>query len=112
MSVLLGKGTTLAFYINGLSFGTELLHTASVGQSLTVINRGASALNITGITVTGANPRDFLQSNNCGTTLVAGASCAINVNFQPTQIGPRAASVSFADNAAGSPHWYQHRGET
>ena len=48
-------------------------------------------------------PSDYGQTNNCGSSLAAGASCAINVTFTPTTTGPRSGSVWITDNAAGSP---------
>src|SRR6185312_5578639 len=62
------------------------------------------ALSITGITITSGNPGDFAQTNNCGTTVAAGATCTINVTFTHTTTGSRISSVSVADNAIGSPH--------
>ncbi|HKS97443.1 MAG TPA: choice-of-anchor D domain-containing protein, partial [Terriglobia bacterium] len=61
---------------------------------------GSAALSITGIAASG----DFAQSNNCGTSLPAGGSCAINVTFAPTSVGARTGALTIADNAAGSPH--------
>src|SRR5262249_1398557 len=42
------------------------------------------------IAVTG----DFLQTNNCGHILAAGATCSINTTFTPTAIGTRSGSLS------------------
>jgi hypothetical protein len=56
------------------------------------------------VTITGANPGDFAQTNNCPASLAAGFSCTISVTFSPTNTGTRTANVSVADNAAGSPH--------
>ena len=46
---------------------------------------------------------DFAQTNNCDTTLAAGASCTVNVTFTPTVTGVRTGTVSFSDNAPQSP---------
>jgi len=51
----------------------------------------------------GANPKDFAQVNNCGTSIAAGASCFIGVTFTPSAKGSRSASVSVSDNGGGSP---------
>jgi hypothetical protein len=67
-------------------------------------NTGDAVLNITGVTIGGANPTDFAQTNACGSTLAAGSSCSISVTFIPASVGSFAATVSIADNATGSPH--------
>ncbi len=86
-----------------LSFGNQPLGTTSSAKTLTLSNSGNAALNITSITITGTNSTDFAQTNNCGTSLAQGTSCAINVTFTPGAAGTRQASVSITDNAPGSP---------
>lgn len=76
---------------------------ASPTQAFTLTNTTAAAL--TGITIsfTGADPGDFqAASNNCGTSLGAGASCSINVDFAPTAAGARTATLSVTDSAGDS----------
>jgi hypothetical protein len=47
---------------------------------------------------------DFHQTSaTCGETLAVGASCTVQVTFQPTVAGPLSASVEVADDAPGSP---------
>jgi hypothetical protein len=70
---------------------------------MTLSNPSGLALTISSIAVTGTNATDFSQTNTCGTGLAAGASCTITVTFKPTQTGPRTASVTITDDAAGSP---------
>jgi hypothetical protein len=64
-------------------------------------NTGTAALNITGISITGASA--FVQTNTCGTSLAAGANCLISVTFTPTSATGFTATLSIADNATGSP---------
>jgi Domain of unknown function DUF11/FG-GAP-like repeat/Putative binding domain, N-terminal len=87
---------------------TSLSFTAQTGatsaaQTATLKNTGNAALNISSITLTGANPTDFAQTNTCGESLAAGASCSIAITFTPASAASFAATVSIADNAAGSP---------
>jgi hypothetical protein len=86
-----------------LKFASQTLNTTSAAQTITLTNTGNAALAISGITVTGTNAGDFAQTNACPASLAANANCAINVTFKPTATGARSASVSIADNAAGSP---------
>jgi hypothetical protein len=44
-----------------------------------------------------------LQSNTCGASLAAGASCTISVTFRPTTAGTRTGAVTIASSAPGSP---------
>jgi|GEM_PF-885360 len=86
-----------------LTFNSQTVGTRSAAQAVTLTNSGSATLTITSIAVSGANGSDFAQTNNCGTSLAANASCSINVTFTPTAAGTRTASVSVTDNAAGSP---------
>src|SRR5260370_3877847 len=51
----------------------------------------------------GASPGDFMQSNSCGPSVAAGASCMLTVTFKPTATGTRAATLNIPDNALDSP---------
>ncbi|HEY6293081.1 MAG TPA: choice-of-anchor D domain-containing protein [Terriglobia bacterium] len=86
-----------------LTFANQAVNTASGLQSATLSNTGTSALNITSITLSGTNAKDFALTQTCGSSLAVGAGCAINITFTPSGAGPRVASVSITDNAAGSP---------
>lgn len=77
----------------------------SPSSSVTLTNAGAVALSISSIVSTGTNSGDYLVGGNCpvSSTLAVGASCQIDVTFQPAQTGLRTASVSITDSATGSP---------
>lgn len=77
--------------------------TTSSPQMATLTNTGNATLTITSIKLAGTDPGDFAQTNTCGSSLVAGASCTISVTFTPLGGGRRIASVQIADNAPGSP---------
>lgn len=83
-----------------LTFADQTVGATSASQSLTLTNTGGSDLAISGITATG----DFAQTNNCGSTLPAAATCSISVTFTPTVAGARSGAITVADNAAGAPH--------
>jgi hypothetical protein len=57
-------------------------------------NIGTAALPITNIAVAGLNLFQFSQSNNCGASVPAGASCAIDVIFRPTTSGRKSAKLT------------------
>ncbi len=84
---------------SSLNFPSQTINGTSATQSLTFTNAGSNSISLSAVTVTG----DFAQSNNCSATLVAGASCTVNVTFTPTEVGVRTGTVSFTDNAPQSP---------
>jgi hypothetical protein len=82
-----------------LTFGTQVVGELGASQQVTLTNSGSLPLIITRISTTG----DFRQTNECGTSLVAGAHCDITVDFRPTVKGARSGFLSITDNAADSP---------
>jgi len=85
---------------------TAVSGTTSTAQTATLSNTGNATLNISGITIGGANTSDFAittGTNACGTTLAADASCSIYVTFTPASAASFSASLQVADNASGSP---------
>jgi hypothetical protein len=101
-SVLL-QAATVSLSTRSLTFAAQIVGTNSLPKIVTLTNTGAVRLTISGITVTGADPNDFSQSNNCGSGLAPGGHCTISIRFKPTQIGPRTASLTITDSAPDSP---------
>jgi streptogramin lyase len=92
---------TLGIAPNPLTFGSQAIGTTSTALTATVTASGGSAT-FASVTLGGANAADFKITNTCtGTT----ASCTVAATFSPTgsTTGPRTATVSFVDNATGSP---------
>jgi sugar lactone lactonase YvrE len=94
---------------NPLAFTPQQVGVASAALPVTVSNAtGTGPLVITGITLGGTNGSDFSQTNTCGAlpaSVAVGATCTINVVFNPTSATPaaRTATLTLADNAADSP---------
>ena len=86
-----------------LSYPNQTTGTTSAAQTVTLSNPGNATLTITGISLAGTNPGDFAQTNTCGSSLAAAASCTISVTFTPASAASFSATVSVADNATGSP---------
>jgi len=86
-----------------LSFGNQATGTTSSAQSVSLENTGSAALSITAIQLTGNYPNQYIQTNNCGTSLAQAASCTITVRFAPINLGSITAAVSLIDNASNSP---------
>jgi hypothetical protein len=92
-----GTGPILQLSAYSLPFNT-----VDVGQSstldVTVTNSGIAPAQLTGIGITGAVDV-FAQSNDCGSSLAAGASCTVRVAFTPITVGDQAATVVVASDA-------------
>ena len=87
-----------------LTFGAQATGTTSTAQTITATNTGAVAVFFNNVNTNGASLDFTIGTDDCiGTTLPAGASCAISVTFSPTTTGTRTANVVYTDNAANSP---------
>jgi hypothetical protein len=83
-----------------LNFGKVVIGTTSAPQTVTLFNPGGATLNISSIAASG----DFqVSSNPCGSTLDPGVSCDVAVTFTPTKKGVRKGTLTFTDDALGSP---------
>lgn len=90
---------TLTLSPSSLNFGYLQVGLTSGSQMVTVTNVSAHAASFTGIAASG----DYVQNNNCPSTLQSGQGCTINVNFKPAASGTRNGAVTLKDNAPGSP---------
>jgi hypothetical protein len=100
---LSGTATALQLGPRSASFGIQPVGTTSTSVTFQLASKSNSTITITGVNLTGANPGDFVQTNNCGGSVAPGASCYIKVQFAPTATGTRTATLSVSDNAGGSP---------
>ena len=100
---LTGTGTYVQLSPPSLNFGTQPVGTKSLPKTITLTNKGDGAVNITSISITGADPKDFAETNNCGKSVASGASCFIKVTFKPLVKGKRTADFSISDDGGGSP---------
>jgi len=91
------SGPNATLLVTGLVFGDQLVGTTSPAQSVTLSNYGTMALSFANIVATDR----FDESNTCGSSLAAGASCTISVTFTPKQRGTRTGKLTVTDNAPG-----------
>jgi lysophospholipase L1-like esterase len=80
-----------------LNFPSQTVGTTSAAQAVSLSNTGTGALSGIAVSITG----DFVQSNNCGTTLVAAGKCTITVAFTPSAAGARTGTLTIASYYAG-----------
>jgi hypothetical protein len=93
------SSATLGTSPSSLTFGSTTVGATSGAQSVTVSNTGSASAAVSGISVTG----DFAQTNTCGSSIAAGASCSVSVTFHPTASGSRTGSLTVTSNATNSP---------
>ena len=86
-----------------LTFGNEGIGVTSSPQTVSLSNTGSASLTITSMAFAGANAGEFTQSNNCGASVAAGASCSIKISFTPSASGAVTAWMEIIDNAGSSP---------
>ena len=83
-----------------VSFGSVAVGNSSAARTVSLTNSGTATLTIQSIQATGA----FTQSNDCGSSLAASATCTISAVFTPTAAGAASGALTVTSNASGSPH--------
>ncbi len=94
---LTGIGTapaTDALAPSALTFGPQVLNTASAAQTVTLTNSGDVALTLITAQITAG---DFSTINTCGNSLNGHSSCTISVVFQPKNVGAETGVLSISD---------------
>jgi hypothetical protein len=90
-----GGSATLTASPASVAFGSEAVGSTAAAQKVTITNTGSAAATISSVTA-GA---PFAQTNTCGTSIAAGASCTASVTFTPTAAGGASANLTVASNA-------------
>jgi hypothetical protein len=84
-----------------LYMGSEAVGVQGTPGLLKMTNSGTGALTISSFSITGTNSTNYSLTQNCGTSLAAGASCTLTIYFRPSATGTRTGSIVIKDNAAG-----------
>ncbi|GIF96399.1 ThuA domain-containing protein [Catellatospora citrea] len=92
-------GSQLQVSPGSLAFGSVNVGTTTAAQIVTVSNPGTAAASISAVTVSG----QYTQTNTCGSSLAAGASCTVSVRFAPTSAGTQNGTLSVANSTTASP---------
>ena len=82
-----------------LAFGSIAVGSTAPAQTVTVSNPGPAAATLTSVTVSGP----YAQTNTCGATLAAGASCTVSVTFRPTTGGLQTGTLAIANSTTQNP---------
>jgi uncharacterized protein DUF1573/centrosomal CEP192-like protein/HYDIN/CFA65/VesB family protein len=94
-----GVGPLVRLSPGNLDFSADAVSTTTTAKSVTLTNSGNGALKNLIVATSG----DFAQTNDCGGSLDASASCTINVTFTPKEQGNRKGTLTLNDNAPDSP---------
>jgi uncharacterized repeat protein (TIGR03803 family) len=90
-----------------VSFGGQVINTASAAQSVMVTNSGNANLvfGAGAVTLSGANADDFVvTADTCsGMTFVPNGTCSVTVKFAPLAPGSVSAALNLTDSALNSP---------
>ena len=98
---LSGTGTALYVSTDLLNFGDVGVGSSS-SQPVEVRNVGAMPIAISRVMISGPDPGDYSQANNCGSSIPAGASCKYTVTFTPEYQGSFGAALEFTNNGSGT----------
>ena len=89
-------GPTAILSTPTLAFAPQQVGTTSAAQTVTLTNNSSTALSISSI----AASSGFAETNDCGTSLAAGANCTLSVTFAPTTFGQLTGTVTLTDTAS------------
>ncbi|HZQ70078.1 MAG TPA: FG-GAP-like repeat-containing protein [Terriglobales bacterium] len=97
--------TTAALTPGDITFPNQVIGVPSTAVPVTLTNLGWTNLAINSIVFGGIGGPNFVQTNNCPASLVAMATCVINVSFSPLQKGYVQSVLQVSDVALGSPQF-------
>ena len=86
-----------------LKFGSVAVGGTSAPLVATLSNKGAIAVTIDSIALTGTSAGWFAMSESCPASLAPGATCTISVTFKPLAAASRSAKVSIGNSATALP---------
>jgi hypothetical protein len=93
------SSATLSTSPSSLTYPSQPLNTTTAAQNVTVTNTGTAAASVSGVTTSG----DYSQTNTCGTSIAAGATCTVSVKFTPVASGTRTGNLTITSSASNSP---------
>ncbi|ACU73893.1 coagulation factor 5/8 type domain protein [Catenulispora acidiphila DSM 44928] len=99
MSAGNSSAPVLAATPSSLSFGSVSTGSTSAARTVTITNSGNAAASVSSISTTSG----FAQTNTCGSSIAAGASCTASVTFSPTAAQTYSGNLTVTSTATGSP---------
>ncbi|MEA2228189.1 MAG: hypothetical protein QOF04_1819 [Solirubrobacteraceae bacterium] len=94
--------STVTTSLTAAGSASRLVDTSGAVMHSVLTNTGSAPLLVTGLSVTGADARDFaIVSESCRASPVPpGGTCEVGLQFTPTAAGARSATLTVADNTA------------
>ncbi len=103
LSVAWAAQVPITVFPNPIQFGTVALNSSGY-QTVFVSNISTTAVNVTGITISGANSSDFgFFGQTCVEQISGGQSCTMVVSFTPSGMSSFSASLVISFTGSGSP---------
>jgi hypothetical protein len=84
--------------VSSTSFGTVLVGQSGTAVEFTIRSAGSGSLNLSNVTIAGDHADDFTLTGPAVTDLAASETTTFSVNFTPSAIGTRNATVLIASN--------------
>ena len=100
---LTGTGTEVKLSVASINFGSVTVGSSSATRKVTLTNEGTTTMTLSPTTITGTDPSDFSQTNDCGASVNAGANCTFDLTFTPLVKGALSATLTLTDTGGGSP---------
>jgi hypothetical protein len=79
-------------------FGSQSVCSGTIVRTFTIQNTGTSTLNITSVTITGANAADYSVTTAPASTVAAAGSTTFQVTFNPSAAGVRVATINIGND--------------
>jgi sugar lactone lactonase YvrE len=92
------RPAAIRFGPGSLTFGNLNIANTSPSQPVTINNFGGSPLELSNVEASG----EFVATNGCGATVVAGSTCTVSVSFAPTVTGAASGVLTLTDNSGNS----------
>jgi hypothetical protein len=101
------SGPSVSLSTTNLSFGSIQTGSSSMAQTVTLTSNGGEALSVISISLGGADPGQFQESDTCQAPSVLQPTkfCSISITFVPSAsaTGSQQGTISITDNAPASP---------
>ncbi|MFZ4764994.1 MAG: choice-of-anchor D domain-containing protein, partial [Roseimicrobium sp.] len=97
-SVNIASGDSTPSSSDFTDFGRASVAGATVRKAFRITNVGTAALTVGGATLSGNHASDFAVATVPATTVAPGAFTTLELEFDPSALGLRTATVSFANN--------------
>jgi hypothetical protein len=109
------SGPSALLSTTNLSFGPIQTGSVSAQQSVTLTSNGGEALSVNSISLSGADPTQFQETDTCQVPAVLQPAkfCSISITFAPSAsaTGSQQATLTITDNAPGNPQTVTLGGE-